>query len=169
MKKVIIWVAIFLVTLSSLLLPLQTQAAAWQPNDIPQLQDYYEIVYLDYVTPESNYYISWMDFVSMLENEEFDEKYQAFAYLNGLITDNVYDTAYQQGKDEGLFEGQMHEFKLKDLFFAIMDAPFAIIKNALGFEIFGINVSVTIIGILSIALVIFVIKRLLLWWQLLMI
>lgn len=83
--------------------------------------------------------------------------------------DSGYDIGYSVGEENGLKKGKTigykeyedekgASFKLKDLLFGIIDAPFNIIKSALNFEIFGINLSSVILFLISTTLVFFVIR-----------
>lgn len=83
--------------------------------------------------------------------------------------DSGYDIGYSVGEENGIKKGKTigykeyedekgASFKLKDLLFGIIDAPFNIIKSALNFEIFGINLSSVILFLISTSLVFFVIK-----------
>lgn len=83
--------------------------------------------------------------------------------------DSGYDIGYSVGEENGIKKGKIigykeyedekgASFKLKDLFFGIIDAPFNIIKSALNFEIFGINLSSVILFLISTSLVFFVIR-----------
>lgn len=83
--------------------------------------------------------------------------------------DSGYDIGYSVGEENGIKKGKTigykeyedekgASFKLKDLLFGIIDAPFNIIKSALNFEIFGINLSIVILFLISTSLVFFVIR-----------
>ena len=83
--------------------------------------------------------------------------------------DSGYDIGYSVGEENGIKKGKTigykeyedekgANFKLKDLLFGIIDAPFNIIKSALNFEIFGINLSSVILFLISTSLVFFVIR-----------
>ena len=83
--------------------------------------------------------------------------------------DSGYDIGYSVGEENGIKKGKTigykeyedekgASFKLKDLLFGIIDAPFNIIKSALNFEIFGINLSSVILSLISTSLVFFVIR-----------
>lgn len=83
--------------------------------------------------------------------------------------DSGYDIGYSVGEEDGIKKGKTigykeyedekgASFKLKDLLFGIIDAPFNIIKSALNFEIFGINLSSVILFLISTSLVFFVIR-----------
>lgn len=83
--------------------------------------------------------------------------------------DSGYDIGYSVGEENGIKKGKTigykeyedekgASFKLKDLLFGIIDAPFNIIKSALNFEIFGINLSSVILFFISTSLVFFVIR-----------
>ena len=83
--------------------------------------------------------------------------------------DSGYDIGYSLGEENGIKKGKTigykeyedekgASFKLKDLLFGIIDAPFNIIKSALNFEIFGINLSSVILFLISTSLVFFVIR-----------
>ena len=80
-----------------------------------------------------------------------------------------YAIGYSVGEENGIKKGKTigykeyedekgASFKLKDLLFGIIDAPFNIIKSALNFEIFGINLSSVILFLISTSLVFFVIR-----------
>ena len=83
--------------------------------------------------------------------------------------DSGYDIGYSVGEENGIKKGKTigykeyedekgASFKLKDLLFGIIDAPFNIIKSSLNFEIFGINLSSVILFLISTSLVFFVIR-----------
>lgn len=79
-----------------------------------------------------------------------------------------YNLGLEEGKVEGLQLGyaQYEEEKgsiydLKDLIFTIINAPFNIIKGALNFEVFGVNVSGLVLFLVSCGLVVFVLKKIL--------
>ena len=83
--------------------------------------------------------------------------------------DSGYDIGYSVGEENEIKKGKTigykeyedekgASFKLKDLLFGIIDAPFNIIKSALNFEIFGINLSSVILFLISTSLVFFVIR-----------
>lgn len=99
-----------------------------------------------------------------------DERYNV-GYRKGFSEgeDSGYDIGYSAGEENGIKNGKTigykeyedekgASFKLKDLLFGIIDAPFNIIKSALNFEIFGINLSSVILFLMSTSLVFFVIK-----------
>lgn len=88
-------------------------------------------------------------------------------YSNGITTEeivksavlsNIANDSYEQGYRDGIAKSE--DYSLKNLIFNILDAPFNIIRTALNFEIFGVNVSALVFFMLSIVLVGFVIKRL---------
>lgn len=83
--------------------------------------------------------------------------------------DSGYDIGYSVGEEDGIKKGKTigykeyedekgASFKLKDLLFGVIDAPFNIIKSALNFEIFGINLSSVILFLISTSLVFFVVR-----------
>ena len=86
-----------------------------------------------------------------------------------LGEDSGYDTGYSLGEDSGIKKGKVlgykeyendkgSSIKFKDLVFGVIDAPFNVIKNALNFEIFGINLANVILFLISTSLVFFVIR-----------
>ena len=85
-----------------------------------------------------------------------------------------YQNGYTEGKNDGLTEGEQkgHQIgydegysvgssvvQVKDVFIDILEAPFNILKNAFNFEILGINFSSILVGVVSILLVAFVIRK----------
>lgn len=115
--------------------------------NIGALQQYF-VIYLMYVDDE---YVSGR-FDSIEEN----------AYNSGF--NNGFDSGKTSGYNEGyaaaeeLFNGDKGWMNLKNLIFAIFDAPFYVISQALNFELFGINVAGTLIALISIALVVWVLS-----------
>lgn len=69
-----------------------------------------------------------------------------------------YDRGYEEGKFDGATEGTTGWMNFKNLIFTIFDAPFYILTTALDFELFGINIAGTLIGIISLALIVFILK-----------
>ncbi len=113
-----------------------------------------------------------------IECESTHTDIEQSAYLQGkidcenshtLFLEEAYNNGYDKGEEDGIKKGiikgyaQYEEekgssFKLKDLVFSIINAPFNIIKGALNFEIFGVNVSGLVLFLISCGLVFFVIK-----------
>ena len=103
---------------------------------------------------------------SVGENSGYDIGYNR-GFSDGEVSG--YDIGYSVGEENGIKKGKTigykeyedekgASFKLKDLLFGIIDAPFNIIKSALNFEIFGINLSSVILFLISTSLVFFVIR-----------
>lgn len=69
-----------------------------------------------------------------------------------------YDRGYEEGKFDGATEGTTGWMNFKNLIFTIFDAPFYILTTALDFELFGINIAGTLIGIISLALIVSILK-----------
>ena len=72
-----------------------------------------------------------------------------------------YDIGKQDGYDIGLTDGANTDtgwMNFKNLIFTIFDAPFYVLSTALNFEIFGINIAGTLISLISIALIVWILK-----------
>lgn len=109
------------------------------------------------------------DMTPLLE-ERYNNGYN-MGYNKGYnmgFSDGEY-SGYIAGEEDGIKKGKTigykeyedekgATFKLKDLLFGIIDAPFNIIKSALNFEIFGINLSSVILFLISTSLVFFVVR-----------
>lgn len=83
-------------------------------------------------------------------------------YDNGVISGKEigYDQGYDVGLNDGIEQGQSEDpYGLDDMFFGILDAPFNVIRNALNFEILGINISSFVLFIITALIVVFVIKK----------
>lgn len=83
-------------------------------------------------------------------------------YDNGVISGKEigYDEGYDVGLNDGIEQGQSEDpYGLDDMFFGILDAPFNVIRNALNFEILGINISSFVLFIITAFIVLFVIKK----------
>lgn len=102
--------------------------------------------------------------------------------ISGLILDryysNGYDMGYEDGNYDGYTEGKTSGYQLgydegynlgylaseggegfSALFDGIAHVPVTILTSLLGFEVFGINIMSVLIGLLTILVVVFVIKR----------
>lgn len=77
-------------------------------------------------------------------------------YNDGLTAGR--EAGYKNGYDEGYSAGSS-VIQVKDVFIDILEAPFNILKNAFNFEILGINFSSILVGVVSILLVGFVIRK----------
>lgn len=53
------------------------------------------------------------------------------------------------------------EYTLRGLIFAIIDAPFNVIRNALNFDVFGVNISAFVLLVITLILVVWILKKLL--------
>ena len=83
-------------------------------------------------------------------------------YDNGVISGKEigYDEGYDVGFNEGFSQGLSdNPYGFKEMFFGILDAPFNVIRNALNFEIFGLNISSFILFILTGVIAVFVIGK----------
>lgn len=77
-------------------------------------------------------------------------------YNDGLTAGR--EAGYKNGYDEGYSAGSS-VVQVKDVFIDILEAPFNILKNSFNFEILGINFSSILVGVVSILLVGFVIRK----------
>lgn len=173
MKKLIIWATVFTVSLSLLLfVPLSVNAEVYEGPDIDGSYAQSPYFFWEYV------YLPTMEYLTpnLADNEFYHEfsYYQAlepYGYESprcGLMTEDLIkafvkygqNASYQQGYQDGQTDAIADDFSLKDMFFSIIDAPFRVVREALNFEIFGIEVSSMVLGLLSVVLVIFVIRRL---------
>lgn len=72
-----------------------------------------------------------------------------------------YDKGYEEGKTAGILEGERNGtawMNFKNLIFMIFDAPFYVLSTALDFNVFGINIAGTLIGLISLALIVWILK-----------
>lgn len=169
MKKFFAWVAVSAVTLSCLLfVPLNVYAETFEEPQYPDetvidAHDFWDYVYL----PILQFYSP-----SLTYNPYYHDYYYYDALtVDGLesITEMTKDIVrtqieygqgdYLRGFEDGKIAGMAGDFKIKDMIFSIIDAPFKIVREALNFEIFGVEVSSLVLGLLSMVLVIFVIRR----------
>lgn len=170
MKKFIIWATVFTVSLSLLLfLSLNVRAETADGPDYPSYssletyEDFWEYVYfpvMKFYTPDlsQNPYYHPVFYYS-------DTSYSTARAIAQMTKDIVraqiefgqgdYEQGYQDGKDDAI----TNDFSLKEMIFSIIDAPFRVVREALNFEIFGVEVSSLVLGLLSVVLVIFVIRR----------
>lgn len=71
---------------------------------------------------------------------------------------DYYNIGYADGYYTG-GNGADLDYTIKNGFFAILDAPFNVLKNALNFSIFGINLSTFVITLLSLVVLFWVINK----------
>lgn len=84
-----------------------------------------------------------------------------YGYLDGEVkgyTDG-YKEGYNVGYNNGVFGEEVEIHSFPDMFNGIAQVPVTIVTSLLGFEVFGINVMSVLIGLLTILLVAFLIKR----------
>lgn len=87
-----------------------------------------------------------------------------FAITYPFMGEVFYEDGYNNGYDNGLEDGfngadtSQAWMNLKDTIFVIFDAPFYVISQSLNFELFGINIAGAIISIISVALIVFILK-----------
>lgn len=87
-----------------------------------------------------------------------------FAITYPFMGEVFYEDGYHNGYDNGLEDGfngadtSQAWMNLKDTIFVIFDAPFYVISQSLNFELFGINIAGAIISIISVALIVFILK-----------
>jgi hypothetical protein len=74
---------------------------------------------------------------------------------------NEYQRGYTIGHSEGYDEALGLDYNLGKMIFAVVDAPFNVIRKALDFEFFGVNFKVLATTLISIGLVAFVLKKVL--------
>ena len=87
---------------------------------------------------------------------------QEYGYTNG------HEVGYREGRAVGYSQGLKDGFdaadtsqawaNMKNLIFAIFDAPFYVISYSLNFDLFGINIAGTLIALISLAIVVFILK-----------
>lgn len=65
----------------------------------------------------------------------------------------------QVGYNEGYEQGLQDDFRFYDLFFSLFDAQLNTFKSVVSFEIFGINVAGFVLGLVTIGIVAFVIRK----------
>ena len=143
-----------------------------QPLSLYEMLDATSGAHMDYTNEQ--------DINEVMRQLMFDVNYDMTPLLEGRYNigynmgfsdgeDSGYDIGYSVGEENGIKKGKTigykeyedekgASFKLKDLLFGIIDAPFNIIKSALNFEIFGINLSSVILFLISTSLVFFVIR-----------
>lgn len=97
--------------------------------------------------------------------------------LNANYND-IYDSGYRQGIEVGYYrgrndgvsigysngyaEGQLNpsnDYHISDLLFAIFDAPYQVLYNLFSFTIFGTSMWVIIVSLLTLAIVLWVVKK----------
>lgn len=143
-----------------------------QPLSIYQMLDATSGAHMDYTNEQViNEVMRQLIFEVNYDMTPLLEGRYNFGYNMGFSDgeDSGYDIGYSVGEENGIKKGKTigykeyedekgSSFKLKDLLFGIIDAPFNIIKSALNFEIFGINLSSVILFLISTSLVFFVIR-----------
>lgn len=170
MKKLIIWVTVFTVSLSLLLfVPFSVNAEDFEEPDYPSqtpqsAEQYWQYVYLPIIefyspTKTMNPYYHEYDYYynfSASSSGRYAEMTKDIVRTQIMYGQGDYQSGYQDGKDDAI----ANDFNIKDMIFSIIDAPFRVVREALNFEIFGIEVSSLVLGLFSVVLVIFVIRRL---------
>lgn len=96
------------------------------------------------------------------------EKNYYSGYENGTQGgySNGYHVGYQEGLQigedigysQGLEDGSEGMMDFRNLIFSIFDAPFYILATAFDFEVFGINIAATLLGIISVVALVIVLK-----------
>ena len=83
-----------------------------------------------------------------------------YGYINenSSIVSGNYNNGYSDGYYTG-GNGADLDYTIKNGFFAILDAPFNVLKNALNFSIFGINLSTFVITLVSLIILFWVIRK----------
>ena len=90
-------------------------------------------------------------------------------YNDGVASGDSYGTGYEDGNAdgykegyvEGLAKGQSEDpYDLNAFIFAIVDAPFKVIREAFNFEVLGFDLSSLILFLITAFVCIFVIKKL---------
>lgn len=102
------------------------------------------------------------DSTALLESKPLtdDGFYITYPYMGEEFYTNGYDRGYGNGLKDG-FDGadtSQAWMNLKDTIFVIFDAPFYVISQSLNFDLFGINIAGAIISIISVALIVFILK-----------
>lgn len=67
-----------------------------------------------------------------------------------------FPVGYAQGKND--YESLAEWANVKYLLFAILDAPFYVLSYSLNFELLGINIAGTLISLISLAIIVFILK-----------
>lgn len=83
-------------------------------------------------------------------------------YGNGFAegVDFGLDEGYQDGYSDGLVNADGTSWmNLKNLIFTIFDAPFYVLSTAFSFEVFGINIAGTLIGLITLGAVVWILKK----------
>lgn len=83
----------------------------------------------------------------------------------------VTDKAFAEGKSEGYDEGKLagireeqsneirQDFKWYDMFFSLFDAQVNVFRSIVNFEIFGVNVAGFVLGLVTIGIIAFIIRK----------
>lgn len=117
-----------------------------------------------------NYYGVYPDFPYVARNYfdqgGYDAGYaqgEADGFISGYEEGRAqsYNEGYEDGKTAGILEGERNStawMNFKNLIFMIFDAPFYVLSTALDFEVFGINIAGTLIGLISLTLIVWILK-----------
>ena len=145
---------------------------------ITQPKSYSEGYSNGYFVGESDGYKSGL---SVGELNGYDQGYQAGEKnANETMYNNGHEVGYTEGYGVGYTEGEVegtekgYQIGLKDgfnaadtsqawsnmknLIFAIFDAPFYVISISLNFDLFGINIAGTLIALITLAIVVWILK-----------
>lgn len=141
--------------------------------DIPLISEGFTSFYSDYgedynklngylrPSKSSDKYITFYNaLLNSLKHINVTFKYQYDLFDNNTINYLLNDNETLKFKNSELKAGQQAPQQITDLFIQVLETPYNIIKKGLNFQIFGINFGSVIIGLVSILLGVFVIKKL---------
>lgn len=124
-------------------------------------------------TFERNPYFYFQDFSCYLNVDLSDNSYYEQGYDDGYSTGNTdgqsigYNNGYNAGKSDGYNNGYNaglqagNDYSFLGLMSAVVDAPISIFTGLLNFELLGVNVLDLVTGLLTFAVVIFVVSLIL--------
>lgn len=126
-------------------------------NQAANLQSQLDTLQDKYTLLETNYNQLSSDFDNMHEdleiaNQENNDYLDTIHQLNDDVSSlqQLVTTLRSQVEDN---------FTWQNLFFTMADTPFRVVANALGFDVFGINLFATFIGLTTTLAIIFLIKK----------
>lgn len=103
--------------------------------------------------------------INVVLNDLSNNDYYNDIYANGYTAgqEDGYQTGYnngwQVGHDVGYGEGTQSTSRFADLLFTIADTPIYYLKSLFNFELFGINVAIAIMSLLSISIAVYIVKK----------
>ena len=113
------------------------------------------------VINDPNYY-------GLYNSSQYDANYNTgyeVGYTDGRNSFNavaIYNNAYNEGYNSGL-SASSQDYGISDLLFSIFNVPVAVLSNLFSFSIFNTTVWTVIVSLLIITIVIYIIKRLILF------